>query len=188
MARTDAQRVILELIRSAGGTWDGTTRLFKAFYFAHLYYNRDEPGILTDWPIVRTPRGPGIHNSPTLLRGLVKNGFLTVEQIHEGPYPDSRYRLTDKGAAEPTLSDDAQAAVKAAAEFVLPRTAAELSQLTQERSRSWRAARDGDVLDIYIDLIPEDEFEEGQQQLAELDRQVTAALLDERLASTSGGQ
>jgi hypothetical protein len=59
MARIDAQRLVLELIRSAGGAWDGKARLFKAFYFAHLYYARSEPGILTDWPIVRTPRGPG---------------------------------------------------------------------------------------------------------------------------------
>src|SRR5207248_1895373 len=87
MAKTEAQHVVLELIRSAGGTWDGKTRLAKAFYFAHLYYTRDEPGILTDWSIIRTPHGPGIHNSSVLLKGLVKNGFLTVEQIHEGPYP-----------------------------------------------------------------------------------------------------
>src|SRR3954464_3295407 len=117
MARTDAQRVVLELIRQAGGAWDGRAKLSRAFYFAHLYYARDEPGILTNWPIVRTPQGPAIHNSAVLLKGLVKNGFLTVEVIHEGPYPDSRYRWTAKAAAEPFLPDDAQAALKAAADF-----------------------------------------------------------------------
>lgn len=188
MARTDAQRVVLELIRSAGGAWDGKAKLSKAFYFAHLYYAAAAPGILTDWPIIRTPQGPGIHNSSVVLQGLVKNGYMTVEKTREGPYPDSRYRLTAKAAAEPPLPDDARAAVKAAAEFVTPRTAAELSQLTHERSRSWREAKDGDVLDVYIDLIPDEEYEAGQEQLAELDQQLTAALLDQQIAGAVGGK
>jgi hypothetical protein len=186
MASADAQRVILELIRNAGGAWDGRTKLSKAFYFAHLYYAAAAPGILTDWPIVRTPQGPGIHNSSVLFQGLVKNGLLMVETMREGPYPDSRYRLTGQAAAEPPLPDDARAAVKAAADFVLPQTAAELSQLTHERSRSWRTASDGAVLDIYIDLLADEEYEAGQEQLAELDHQLTAALLDQRIASAVG--
>jgi hypothetical protein len=188
MARTNAQRVLLELIRNAGETWDGKTKLFKAFYFAHLYYAHKEPGLLTDWPIVRTPQGPGIHKSVPLLQGLVKNGYLTVEPIQEGPYPDSRYRLTEKAAAEPPLADDARAAIKAAVDFVLPRTAGELSELTRERSRSWQDANDGDLLDIYIDLIPDDEYEKGLEQLTDLDKQITAALLDQQMAGASEGK
>src|SRR6266545_3869086 len=72
--------------KKSGRNWDGKTKLSRAFYFAHLYYARDEPGILTDWHIVRTPQDPGIHNQVVLLKGLVKNGFLTIEAIHEGPY------------------------------------------------------------------------------------------------------
>jgi hypothetical protein len=188
MARTDAQRVVLELIRQTGGTWDGNNSLSRAFYFAHLYYARDEPGLLTAWPIVRTPQGPGIHNQVVLLKGLVKNGLLTSEVIHEGPYPDARYRLTDKAAVEPPLPEDVRAAIRAAIELVRQRTAADLAQLTQERSRSWRGGKDGDILDIYIDLIPDEEFEEAQAKLAELDRQVTAILLDEQVASAAGGK
>ncbi len=187
MARTDAQRVVLELIRDAGGLWDGKAKLSKAFYFAHLYYAAAAPGILTDWPIVRTPQGPGIHNGGVLLQGLVKNGYLTVETTQEGPYPDSRLRLTPKAADEPPLPDDVRAAVKSAADFVTPRTAAELSQLTHERSRSWREAKDGDVLDVYVDLIPDEEYEAGQEELAALDQQLTAALLDRQIAGAAGG-
>jgi hypothetical protein len=187
MARTNAQRVVLELIDAAGGTWDGKAKLFKAFYFAHLYYARQEPGILTDWPIVRTPQGPAIHQSSPLLQGLVKNGYLTFEAIQEGPYPDSRYRRTSKAVAE-ALPEQARAAIKAAADFVLPRTASELSQLTRERSRSWLEAKDGDLLDIYIDLIPDDAYERGQEQLADLDRQMTTALLDQQMAGVGEGK
>jgi len=188
MARTNAQRVILELIRHAGQTWDGKTKLFKAFYFAHLYYASKEPGLLTDWPIVRTPQGPGIDKSQPLLQGLVKNGYLTIESIQEGPYPEYRYCLSEKAAAEPPLAEDARAAIKAAADFVLPKTASELSQLTQERSRSWLQAKDGDLLDIYIDLIPEDDYEKGQAELAALDQQITSAILDQQLAGASEGK
>lgn len=149
----------------------------KAFYFAHLYYAAKEPGLLTDWPIVRTPQGPGIHKNFPLLQGLVKNGYLTIEPIQEGPYPEYRYRLTEKVAAEPPLAEEARAAIKAAADCVLPRTASELSQLTRERSRSWLEAKDGDVLDIYIDPIPDDEYEKGQEQLADFDQQIATAVI-----------
>src|SRR5438105_2010847 len=130
MARTDAQRVVLDLIRSAGGSWDGKTRLSSAFYLAHLYYAGKEPGILTDWPIARTPQGPGVHQLSTLLRGLVKNGYLTTERTLEGPYPEYRYRLTQKAEAEPALPEDARTAIQAAASFATSKTATELSQVT----------------------------------------------------------
>ena len=55
MFRTTAQQVLLELIQDAGGVWEGKKRLYKAFYFAHLYYAEERPGLLTDWPIVRMP-------------------------------------------------------------------------------------------------------------------------------------
>ncbi|HEV3262192.1 MAG TPA: hypothetical protein VG013_35395 [Gemmataceae bacterium] len=186
MAKTDAQRVVLELIRNADGSWDGKTKLSTAFYLAHLYYAAKEPGILTDWPIVRTPQGPGIHQLSTLLQGLVKNGYLTTERTQEGPYPDYRYRLTEKAAAELPLPEDVRAAIQDAVTFVASKTAAELSQLTRERSRSWIDAKDGDLLDIYIDLIPDDEYEQEQEKLADLDRQLTTALLDQQIAGGLG--
>ena len=43
------------------------------------------------------PQGPGIHNSQELFTSLSREGYLTVEHVHEGPYPESRYRLTEKG-------------------------------------------------------------------------------------------
>jgi len=186
MAREDAQRVVLDLIRTAGGSWDGKTRLSSAFYLAHLYYAAKEPGILTDWPIARTPQGPGIHHLSTLLRGLVRNGYLSAERTQEGPYPEYRYRVTQKAEAEAALPEDARTAIQAAATFATSKTAAELSQLTRERSRSWIEGKDGALLDIYIDLVPDDEYEQEQHKLAELDRQLTTALLDEQIAPGLG--
>src|ERR1700733_1970508 len=97
MARTKARNVVLELIRCAkDGVWDGKTKLFKAFYFAHLYFAKLQPGILTDWPIARMPQGPGIHMSNLIFEELQREGLLQVEETQEGPYPECRYCLTEQ--------------------------------------------------------------------------------------------
>ena len=176
MPRTKAQDVILEVLRNTDGEWTGKTKLFKAFYFAHLDYALEQPGLLTDWPIVRMPQGPGIDKSHLLFDGLVREGYLIVERVHEGPYPECRYRLTDKGREEKRPPEDARAAIKEATLFCLSRTAAELSQLTHERSRSWREGKDGEVLNIYIDTIPEEEYERRQAVIEQLDKQLAETL------------
>src|SRR5262245_14796407 len=109
MPRTRAQDVILEILRSADGEWTGKSKLFKAFYFAHLYYANEQPRLLTDWPIARMPQGPGIDNSHELFNSLVAAGLLTVEPIHDGPYPEYRYRLTDRGRTAERPPEDARA-------------------------------------------------------------------------------
>src|SRR5437588_9025156 len=109
MPRTRAQDVILEILRHADGEWTGKAKLDKAFYFAHLYFANERPGLLTDWPIARMPQGPSIEKSHELFGELVREGYLTIEQVHEGPYPESRYRLTDKGRDAPKPPEDARA-------------------------------------------------------------------------------
>src|SRR5437588_6601913 len=112
MPRTNARDVVLGLIRKAPkGIWKGKTKLFKAFYFAHLYYARSYPGILTDWPIARMPEGPGIHNASELFEALVQEGYLIVEGIEDGPYPEFCYRITEKGRKSLILPKDAQEAI-----------------------------------------------------------------------------
>jgi hypothetical protein len=55
-----AKRVLVDLIRAAGGEWRRKTRLYKAYYLAHLFYAEAETGDLTNWPVVKMPYGPGI--------------------------------------------------------------------------------------------------------------------------------
>ena len=176
MPRMKAQDVVLEILRNADGEWTGKAKLFKAFYFAHLYYANERPGLLTDWPIARMPQGPGIGKSDELFGDLLGGGFLTIEQVHEGPYPEYRYRLTDKGRDANRPPEDARAAIKDATLFCLSRTAAELSQVTHERSRSWLQGKDGDVLNIYIDTIPDDEYERREKEIERLDEQLSQIL------------
>src|SRR5262249_21936706 len=105
MPQARAQDVILEILRVTDGEWTGKTKLFKAFYFAHLYFANENPGLLTDWPIARMPEGPGIDNSKLLFEELKQEGLITLEIVHEGPYPENRYRLTDKGKAAKPVSE-----------------------------------------------------------------------------------
>jgi hypothetical protein len=178
MARVSAKEVVLEILRAANGEWEGKTKLSKAFYFAHLYYANDRPGLLTDWPIARMPQGPGIANGDALLAELVQDGYLTIEHFHEGPYPESRYRLTEKGWQDGNLPAEAKCAIEKATIFCQAKTATELSQITHERSRSWNQAKDGDILDIHIDTIPDDEYERRKGELARLDGLVSTILGD----------
>jgi hypothetical protein len=176
MPRTTAQEVILEILRNGDGEWTGKAKLFKTFYFAHLYYANERPGLLTDWPIARLPQGPGIDQSHRLFDGLVQDGYLTVERVHEGPYPESRYRLTEKGWTAGRPPQDARDAIKEAALFCRDKTAAELAQITHERSRSWIRGKDGEILNIYVDTIPDEEYEKREEEIKRLDQRLTQAL------------
>ena len=176
MPRTNARDVVLELVRDAGGEWVGKGKLSKAFYFAHLYYADDRPGLLTDWPIVRRPEGPAIHDGDALLGGLVRDGYLAVHLDREGPYPEYRYRLTDKAAELSPPPGDAREAVRKAAEYALPKSAAELSEITHERSRAWKAGVDGEILNIYVDLIPDEQYREGQAAFDQIERALDEAM------------
>jgi hypothetical protein len=127
MPRTTAEDVLLEVLRNADGEWTGKTKLFKAFYFAHLYYAKDRPGLLTDWPIARMPHGPGIDNYQALFGALEAKGHLAIELVHQGPLPEYRYRLSDKGKEVAPPPDDARAAIKEAVLFCLPCSAGQVT-------------------------------------------------------------
>ncbi|MBY0526919.1 MAG: hypothetical protein K2R98_26230 [Gemmataceae bacterium] len=168
MPRTTAKRVILDILRVGDGEWSGKVKLHKAFYFAHLYYANEHPGFLTDWPIAKLQHGPGIYEDEPLIWGMADEGLLEVELVHEGPYPEYRYRLSTKGRQESSeVPEDAHLAIEKAALFSKDRTASELSFLTHERSRSWNEAQMGDILNIYIDTIPDKEYHRRQHQLSE---------------------
>jgi hypothetical protein len=174
MPRTTATKVILEILRVGDGEWSGKVKLHKAFYFAHLYYANEHPGFLTDWPIAKLEHGPGIHEDGPLISRMVDEGLLRVELVHEGPYPENRYRLTDKGWQEGSdVPNDAHLAIEKAVLFCKDRTASDLSFLSHQRSRSWNEGQMGDILNIYIDIIPDDEYGRRQEQMRRSSRNLT---------------
>lgn len=162
-----AQQVILEILRQAGGRLD-KVRLYKAFYHAHLNYAERCPGFLSSWPIARMPRGPGIDGGSKLLDELKHDGLLS----QEGDRDSAQYCLSGTIPEGEPLSEDALLAIRQATELVLAQTPEEASEHAHNSSRAWREGRNGDILNIYTDMVPEEEFRRRQDSLSELDREL----------------
>jgi hypothetical protein len=160
-----AEAVVLAILGFAPAGM-GRTKLYKAFWLAHLYFARANPGFLTDWPVVRMPNGPGIDRGDHLLGDLEAHGLISQDFEQIGPFSEKRVRLV---GSPPVLSPEAGSAIREAAEFVQGHTAADLSQMSHDFSRSWRTKSNGDELDIYSDLIPDDEFTTLSNTLATVD-------------------
>jgi len=164
--RERAERVILEIVRQAGGSI-GKTKLFKAFWLSHLFYSKMARGYLTDWPIVRMPNGPGIHRADVLIEELISLGNLARSHESRGPFTEIICRLTGKeieGELPPVAFD----AIREAVKFLEGHTAASISELSHDFSRSWNSVGNGEELNIYSDLIPDDVYEQREKELIEL--------------------
>jgi len=160
-----AKRVICQIIAAAGGRLEGKLRLFKAFYFAHLFYWQHGNGVLTDHPIVRMPMGPGIDKSEALLAALQGEGRIRIDTRANGPFREYVYELTAPVEIDP--GNARYRAIEEAVEWMRDKTAGELSLETHVYSRSWRNEIDGQVLDIYSDLLDDDEYEEVRKGLVQ---------------------
>jgi hypothetical protein len=170
-----ALRIIAEIIRQAGGELTGTTRLYKAFYFAHLYYAESAPGYLSDWPIVKMPNGPGIDSGNQLIAEMKDAGVLSTDHVHVGPFQAMRFRLSGKEPLGDALAPEAVDAIRRAVQLVQDKAAGELSELIRDFSRSWNLAKEGEELNTYIDLIPDDEYASDEVRLREIRQEIEAA-------------
>ncbi len=94
------------------------------------------------------------------------------------PPPPSPPRDDDEELEEEIeLDEDERAALKEAVRLVKGGlTAAQLSELIHEHSRSWQDAKNGEILDIYLDILSDDEFEENREALAKSRRLVEGVL------------
>lgn len=170
-----AKQVIAEIERqSPGDELSGKVRLFKAFYFDHLFYARDNVGYLTEWPIVKMPNGPGIDGFDTLISELVQDQILEVEPTRIGPYNAALYRATAK-QGERVLAEDAVNAVRNAVEFIAHKTGAQLSDITHEHSRSWNEAELGSELSIYLDMLSDEDYEVEKERASRIGQELEAA-------------
>lgn len=169
----DARDVICKIVAAAGGRLEGRLRLYKAFYYAHLFYWQRGHGVLTQHPIVRMPLGPGIDQGAAIIQALQESGVLKVTTRPLGPYREHVYELDKPFEINP--ADLRYQAIEEAVEWVRNKSAVELSEETHVYSRSWRQAKDGDVLDIYADLLEDDEWIQVHQNVAQAEALVNAA-------------
>jgi len=164
----EAKDAICDLIAAAGGVFRGKVRLHKAFYFDHLFYWREGEGVLTDHPVVRAPQGPFIDHAEWLLRELKDDGIISIGSAPVGPFQETVYRLEAPRSID--MNSARGRAIRQAVELVDNRTAVELSELTHQYSVSWQTTDNGREMDIYLDLLAEDEIARMQQEIAEFRR------------------
>lgn len=161
------------LSESRGQQLHGKVRLFKNFYYAHVYHWRDAVEPLSSYPIIKLPRGPGIGDFGRLDAMMRESGVWQVSQEAIGPHIGWLYTLADGGQDLPELGPAARNSIRSAVRFTEDKTAAELSELTHEFCYDWPRVRLGELLDVSRDVYEASEvdamIEVGDQVLAELE-------------------
>ncbi len=168
--RDEVKRVIAAIVQVNGGRLESKTALFKAFYAAHIVYWRRSEGLLSTWPMARMPEGPGIDDHKALLREMEGDGWLRIEKRLDGPHWEHIFVSTRKVAVAP----EEEEAIKAGLAWLDGRKGKAASLWSKEVGRIWHHRENGDLLDIYIDALDEDEITETEQRLEE-----TRHLIDE---------
>jgi len=167
--RERAKQIVLEIIRQAGGVFENKTNLYKAFYHAHLQYAETQPGYLSTWPIVHMPRGPGIDRFNTLLGELLVEGKIEAEQVDRGDYTGFRFTLRPDEPGGERLPLESISAIKYGVSQVIGKSAKRVSDDSHEESRAWRnadkAGAAGAELNIYLDSLSEEEYQERMQRV-----------------------
>src|SRR5262245_710090 len=92
--RQERKRVIAAIVQeSPGGRLYGRTRLFKAYWLAHLYFWREWEGLLTtSHGMVHMPNGPGIDSHDELLEEMVQEGTISLSTRRSGPFDEDVFR------------------------------------------------------------------------------------------------
>jgi hypothetical protein len=154
--RDRAKRVIVELVRQSGGTFYNKTNLFKGFWRAHLAYADANLGYLSNWPIVRMPNGPGINDFDHLLAELLADDWIATSEKQFDRGVGIVFTLGSK-CPPIELTDRQIQAINEGVGYVQNHSSGFVSDQSHKDSRVWREAKDGEELDIYLDLIPDDE-------------------------------
>jgi hypothetical protein len=160
-----AKRVIVEIVRQAGGMLQNRSDLFDAFYHAHLIYAEAHPGYLSTWRMVKAPDGPAIDRVDELLGELVADGFLRDNDLggHYGTSFPFEF-VGDRSLDEKLESEEADA-IAAAVKIVQGHSGTRVSANPHALSRAWRDAAIGEELAIYCDSVPENEFQERHRSM-----------------------
>lgn len=183
--REKAKQIIRAIVEESGGALFGKLRLFKAFYAAHLFHWQRREGALSDYPIVHLPLGPAIDDAKWLLDDLVKDGIIHVGTRPNGPFIEQVFTLCGGETAELTAPE--RESIKEAVEWIGGKTATELSDITHENSRSWNETVNGQVMNIYLDLLNETEYEELKARQEQAKELTDAIFGRENLRSPSKG-
>ena len=123
----------------------------------------------TGWPLARMPFGPGIDEGEQLLAELVAAHVLKAETLARG---GTVYRFVREDADQEPLPEALRAAAAKAIAHVGKRRADDLSDETHEgetASRPWQRAENGELLEVALDLLTDDEYERLREACREAD-------------------
>jgi hypothetical protein len=172
--RAEAKRLILKILAISGGRLEAMSRLNKAFYAAHLFYWQQHGKLLSDYPVVKLPNGPGIDDFEKLVAELEAEEKLTIEKGTKGPYPQTTLVL--KAAVEIAPQEPEYEAIRKAVRWVKGHTTAQLSDITHDRPSYQAQPRVGYEQAIYLDAISEEDYESIRGACARVDDAFRAAL------------
>jgi hypothetical protein len=160
-----AALVVYEIVRQNGGTFQNKTNLFKAFWKAHLNYTRKHGGYLTGWPIVRMPNGPGIGDFDIVLGKLLSEGLIRCEEATVGQFAAFVFEISKDSSPPFSLTANEIEAIREAVQETANKSATSVSKESHDASRTWRDAKDGDELNIYLDLVPDEQYADRKRQM-----------------------
>lgn len=170
--RERAKQVILVILYYAERPCS-LDQIHTAAYWAHRRFADTQPGYLSAWPIMRMLRGPGIDKFDLLLGELVAEGKVETKEIDHGGHKGFRFAL--RGDVElGGLSDGAMDAIAYATAQVSGKGAEQVSRESRQISRAWQAAQHGEEINIYLDSLGDDEYEEYMTQGEDIGRQMDA--------------
>lgn len=172
--REEAKRLILKIVAVAGGQLEAMSRLNKAFYATHLFYWQEQGKLLSDYPVVKLPNGPGIDDFEALVAELEAENKLVVVLGEKGPYKQTTLVL--KAAVEINPQDPEFVAIRKAIRWVKSHTTRQLSDITHEQPSYQGQPRIGYEQAIYLDAVSEEEYEGIRAACARVDDAFRAAL------------
>lgn len=158
----DAKRIIVAIIAAASGEFVGQTRLYKAFYRAHVEYWRAQSRPMTRHRVVWMPHGPGIDQGESLIEELVEEGLISRSTVCEpwSDKPSERYALLQERPIQ--VAPEELEAIHRAFEWLAKLTATQASKKSHIDSRAWNLANDanlrGHPLSYELDALSDEEY------------------------------
>jgi hypothetical protein len=162
ITKVKAKAIIVEIVRQCGGSLVNKTNLYKAFWKSHVAAVSSGE-LLSVYPIVKMPRGPGIDNFSHLLAELVLEDAIDFED-QQAEFDSFQIRLIRDDAYADTLSEEDKAAIAAGVEYVRGKTAHQVSVQAYADSRVMAATPTGRLLDIEMDAMSDEDHEKLTEQ------------------------
>lgn len=176
---TENKRIVAAIVQENGGEFRNKTNLFKAYYWAHRFFYEDHEGLLTrKHRMVHLPMGPGIDEHDLIFGEMVDEGSLEVlsNPFKNRDGKDCAQFVFRSVGPNVELTADERDSISRGIARVRSMTAADASHDSHENSRTWRDSNNGEPIDIYVDTLDDDEFEEATRSLGEAEAEVQAAL------------